>query len=724
MPNPSKPRILFVDRLTLTSLAHILFFTRSPKIVWYFEELHPAMKPLLNLFHSIGLMRFEVRKVKHNMRHVKNGTGENMFTKFHEDSRRICATIRRERLSSNPLIKIMASKWPPEKTLLYYETLAEQQIALECIRVGMTAWLIHTQLRHSPDQCVLLIRNRHWFSLLEEYAKSRGIRLLSYGNRISNLSYLEKLCFRQLKFLHRALPSLRCNRKIRSPGDSICKENLQQIPSPPKIGIRYWHRTLSFDPTERSEFFWLEGSGIRYSDVLLYDYISDRPPDDETIRQLERRGIRLLGKGPGIPAWIPTGRMLAVLMRTILAMLSGVFQCLAKGQYVSLYFIRGFLALAVDYAYWYDFYSTNNIRVNIGSYNTRVGQVLALDALNAVSAEFQYSAANTQLPSTQLSAGETVQFLFSPLFRRLWTGIEAPVQQYVFTGFIHDGAASALRNGGRVTQLRKRLQRNGSRFIICYFDENSTPRWDKFTSNEEAAEEYRFFLDWLLADPSLGVVFKPKVSMTLFQRIHGVSELIERAERTGRCLFLTSGALLGSIYPTEAALIADVCVGKVTGTTAALEASLAGVPTVLIDEVGLHSHPLYDWGRGKVVFKDPDSLRSAVQRYRSDPDAFSDFGDWSPILKDFDPFQDGQASLRMSLYIKWIYEALRKGLPREKALAFAEEWFSERWNGPEPGKPENDPVGRRSNQCIEPIQDPYRVGDVPVKNLVASLGSR
>ncbi len=109
-------------------------------------------------------------------------------------------------------------------------------------------------------------------------------------------------------------------------------------------------------------------------------------------------------------------------------------------------------------------------------------------------------------------------------------------------------------------------------------------------------------------------------------------------------------------------MVADVCIGKLDGSTAALEARLAGVPTVLIDTEGFRSHPFYRWGRDRVVFENWKSLRAAIQRYRFAPEAYPGFGDWSPGLDGLDPFKDGHAGLRIGLYIAWVYEALKKGM--------------------------------------------------------------
>ena len=199
-------------------------------------------------------------------------------------------------------------------------------------------------------------------------------------------------------------------------------------------------------------------------------------------------------------------------------------------------------------------------------------------------------------------------------------------------------------------------------------------------SNEGSAEDYEFLLKWLLEDPTLGVVFKPKRSIDLFDRISRIDDLIKAGNETGRCHFLLSDTTVGNIYPAEAALIADLCIGKLLGMTAALEACLVGVPSILIDREGFKSQPFYKLGRDRVVFDNWESLREAVESYRSNPDLFPDIRDWSSVLKDFDPFQDGQAGLRMGYFIRWIYESLKQGKSKKDAIEIATDKFTCKWD--------------------------------------------
>lgn len=677
--------VLFVDELSLSSLLHLLLHRRSSEAIWHFEPITPSGQRLLGICRFLRLINGKVRQFPHQISDVRDAAGESQVVVLAGYARAIGSKIRAEQVEPDPLIRAMASEWRAEKLLLYFDKLIEKEIQRECFRIGLVKWMLRTHLHVALPESVLLIRRGKWFSYLQAHAWLHGIQLIGYG-RLWSLTGISKtgrtlmLIWARLPFLWRRIANrLRrlavAARRRDLPGKPPAEE---QAPAS-RIAIHYWHRSLSFDPATRSEFFWVHGSGIPYSEILLYGFVADGPLAAETLRPISEHGVKVLGRGPGIPNWFPTRHIFIVLVQAALKLMLAVLRRLARGQRVSPYYVRALLALAIDYAYWFDFFAANRVQVNVGTLNTSVAQVLALDALNGVSVAYQYSTSNILYPSKLLSSGENIQFVFSPVFERLWRRIDAPVDSYVHTGFIYDGAFQALRASERPAETRKQLRANGARFILCFYDENSVNRWDIAAPHDEAAHDYEYLLKWLLADPTLGIVFKPKKSKDLFQRIARVSGLIEQARRTGRCRFLTSDYVVGSVFPAEAAFAADICVGKLSGGTAATESCLAGVPTLLIDVEGFRSHPFHKWGRGKVVFDSWKQLRVAVEEYRSAPEAHPEFGDWSPGLDDFDPFQDGQASLRMGLYIRWVYEALKQGVPKQAALATAAEQYRQRW---------------------------------------------
>jgi len=671
-------RVLFVDQITLSSLIRVWTLGRSAKTIWHFEPIAPSAQRWLRLFRRFGLVRAQVHQVMYHVGQIRDQSGSSEYAGIYERIRAICNRIKRERIAKDPLTQAIGNDWPVEKVLLYFDRLLEPFIRQECLRIAMVEWMVRAELSLASDQAVLLIKHARWFSYLQVYAQSQHIRLSTYGRSwsLKPIGHMAKVAASVAWGAVRN--HLRSRQAVSSPSPD------GDTPQRATVAIRYYHRKLSFDPAERSEFFWLHGTSIPLSETLLYSSV-DMGLDDETLRQLKSRGIRLLStntKNHGLATWQRTPRYLNEFRRLAFKLIRCILSAWVHGQVPSLYSVSALLSLARAYAYWLDFFAANNVRVHVnplGQDPQDVGMVMALDALGGISVAYQYSASNIMFPTCMLTAGENIQFVFSSIFEQLWRAVEAPVNAYVQTGYIYDSTIRAVQARGYAADVRRCLQENGAQFVLCFFDENSADRWDIAASDEDATRDYEFLLKWLLSDPTLGIVFKPKKSLNLFQRIARISGLIEQAKQSGRCVFLLSDSLVGNVFPAEAALAADVCFGKLLGSTAALEAHLAGVPTVLIDLEALHSHPFYCWGKNRVIFESWDALRAAVDQYRNVPKAHPEFGDWSPGLKDLDPFQDGEGSLRIGLTIQWLYQELKRGASAVEAIAEASEKFGQRW---------------------------------------------
>ena len=684
-------RVVFVDALSLTTLAHILWHRRSVNMVWHFEPVTPMVSRWLNVCRHLSLIRAQISQVTECIGHVRDRQGNGAVMATRQRARQKCVQLVNDRVARNPLIQRMSRIWNPEKLLLHFDRLIETTLLREYSRVSLVDWLLRSRLHMSSSACVVLLAQAPWRSEVTAYARERRIRVVTYANWWGFWVLLEagaRLCRALMRVWPIALRALRSRGQAGRALSGTTAQDTGEIPvrppTRPTVGLRYWYRPLSFDPGERSEFFWLDSSGIPPAHVLLYDYVPKAPLGSEIINQLRFHRIRLLCRRPGRPIWRPTWRTAIVACRTVARVAGGWLICAARGQRMSLWYPVELLALAIHYAYWYDFFESNHVKLNVGTMNTPVAQMLALEALGGVGVAYQYSVSGLATETSLLASGGDVQFVFSPAFEQLCRSLGSPAVQFIHTGFIYDGAFAAVRERARTQPIRRTLEQHGAQYVIGFFDEASVNRWNVEVGHEDAAKDYGFLLRWLLEDPTLGIIFKPKKFVDLFDRIGSVSRLVEEARQTGRCVFLESDTIVGRIFPAEAALQADVCIGKLTGGTAALEARLAGIPTILVDTEGLSAHAFYRWGSQGVVFRSWADVRRAVEQFRRTPEMIPGFGDWSAGIQDLDPFRDGHATRRMGSYIGWLYEALARGASKQEALAIAAERYARQWGKGEP----------------------------------------
>ncbi len=676
-------KIVFIDHITLISLLKVMLYYRTCTKIVHFEPISGFLNRIISVVTKMGLLRVQLHKVDYHVGHIKDNKGESLTQQLFSDARDICAEIKKNNLLSSSLINAMGKVWDRKKIVLYFEKIIEMQMIRECMRIRLAEWMLRTQFDNCHEKSVVLIEKNRWFSYLEKYAAKYKIRLVHYdrsiGGTFKNIYDSVKMT---IPIAGKIVQSVFHSLKLRRNGHHK-KEfgNKYKYPDH-KIAIQSAFKNLSFDLSNRSDLFWLDGGQIPLSEILIYSYVHDNSLNGKTVSELKSKGSKIYGQGPGIQSWKPNKRILNTAFKTCYLLFSSVVSCIGNRQYVSFYDLSMLSQLSFRYAYWYNFYESNKILLDVMPiYCSSIPKVLALESLKGVSVLYQYSIADINTPTNLISDGDSVQFFFSKISEQLLSGdIEMPGERFVNIGYIHDRAFQNIRKSQDVINIRNELQNNGADFIICYFDENSSDQWDINISHEDAADEFEYFLHWLIADPTLGLIIKPKKPLRLlFDRISRVSDIIEIAEKTGRCKFLTNETVGRHILPAEAALMSHLCVGNLLGGTASLESHLAGVPALLIDNKNTYSHPYYSWGLNKVIYNDLDSLKKAVETYRVAPFKYPDFGKWSPVLNKLDPFQDGQASLRMENYIRWTYESLKEGLPREKALTFATEKFDQTW---------------------------------------------
>jgi hypothetical protein len=236
------------------------------------------------------------------------------------------------------------------------------------------------------------------------------------------------------------------------------------------------------------------------------------------------------------------------------------------------------------------------------------------------------------------------------MYKALYQTEDIAPREFIPTGYLYDGVASLVRE--KAQKHREGLMRSGATFIACYFDESvQNDRWG-LVSREDHLGELHTLAKAVLSDPTFGIIMKSQFSRNTPSRLYSTDEIILAAKATGRYLELVEGQHRNDIYPTEAALVADLCISHKFGATAALETAIAGVRTVLLDPYGIKT--LWDdlYAQADIEYESIDTLMVAIHRYRAGHADKKALGDWSPILSHFDPYRDGQSTCRLRTVIE------------------------------------------------------------------------
>jgi hypothetical protein len=223
-----------------------------------------------------------------------------------------------------------------------------------------------------------------------------------------------------------------------------------------------------------------------------------------------------------------------------------------------------------------------------------------------------------------------------------------------------------FQKGQEAVQLMKN---RGVRFTLSLFD-NSHP----------VPNFYRFFMQWLVDDPALGILIKSKgPGWKNIVKKGGLGGLVKQAVETERLYVMDSKAT-----PEDAALLTDFSVG-ITSISAIAAAALKGARVLYLDfektdQSNMEPYSIFhSLGPDKCVFYDLESLKEAVLEYTNNPESNPALGDASTILDQLDPFRDGNASQRIGEYVSWYLEGLDQNLSKDFAIRAATDKYAHKW---------------------------------------------
>jgi len=595
---------------------------------------------------------------------TENGSAT-WYQLFGQDLTQICDNIRIFELEKSCFLRrLIAWGLEQKRLLLFLEKKVWAEIRDSAVHINVAA--CHARHgRSAEDEIVYFSPRQRWSQYLVEYAQSKGVRLVCTAS-VPHLRLGQVLLFWGHALL--LVPRLLVRRPQR------------RAATGPTLAIAYSGRGLSTDPTKRNDLFWWNDSVVPPGQLLIYFTRSDLKLTQDLADFLRAQGIHFVAAYPGAsqltsPVWRPTGAFLKkglwLWTKILAALVVGIFR---RGP-APLAWLPFLGTLVFHYAFWFDFYRWWGIKAAVifdeFSFADSIGGTMALQDLNAIS--LTYQASNLSCAPINIVPSSMIVLGFSAAFSHYWATFRLPADHVVQIGYTYDGAFTQVVHNAR--EQRRHLVRNGARFIIAYLDENSSKDRDGLISDSDTAGIYLELIGRVLRDPELGLVCKPKKGKSLRQRLGPVSELLAKAASTGRVVLLEHI----DTYPAEAGLVADLAIGELVGTTAALETRLAGTPTVLIDLMGLKEHPYYSWGKDRVVFDDWNTLFAKIASSRANPAANAAFGDWQPALSSLDPFRDGKAGLRMGSYIAALRSALASGCGPQDAACQANRSYADTW---------------------------------------------
>lgn len=695
----------FLNRLDVLSLLQMLPRTFASGLVnhkafsFYYFSASPRGKQLLGLFQRLGWMRGQ--EPEYSYFDVKDGDGAHVFLSARElDQLPICKDARTTVFENSGMVKQLSKRFDKERLVLYLEKALAEELSQVLLHIQIASWIARSQnsIEDSRTRALAVIHlpKSPWISLIQEYAQNTNVDVRGYRWHPPAIRLPMRGVRGTIGALIRSGFKFTLSRKVSTshPDNRISVNSLVSSNHPDRlpfmVAVPYTGKGLTLDPSQNSDLFWYPFVNLKPNQLLVYVFRNADLLDDEAHRTLNKNHIKstvLGGSGnhaTSLPVWPRTAHIRGLIhiirsdWRQILTLIWGTLKLRSSDRWISSNMFR----FVASYFYWRWFFASHEIKIHVDCSDWLRGRIASDQAIADLGGfSISYQRSYEAFPTVYRSSTCDVHFSFSSDWLENERLSRSWVFQYISDGYVHDYAFSRVE--GRSRELRNKLTTHGAQFVICFLDEGSIDDGKSGPTHEICADDYRFLLENLLADPSLGLIFKPKKASTIRQRLGNVSELLDAALATGRChIYDDGGATATGTLPCEASMSADLSIGLLVGSTAALESALAGSKVLLLDREYVPYHPLYKLGLGKVVFRDWDSIWKELSYFRRDSSLVPGFGDWSPIADSLDSFRDGKAAERMGSYIKSLCEGLSNNLPRDEIIRLAENEFSNTW-GPD-----------------------------------------
>ena len=535
----------------------------------------------------------------------------------------------------------------------------------------------------SPD---LWLYDRGFFRGLETYARSFGVKIHQYGAFHASEMNFWKFRSKLLKFKPRLLGAMLRVVLVRFFREhAFGRAHPKKPDGPSRMMVEYYGHLNLDRPGRVSDLVFLDEQGIHGSDICLVFNGSWDPVDRKKLEEMSRKGVSAV-------ALTPQSSLVDESLVPVFRYQGGLHRG-TQGLEVPLDWTAPMAEYRRLRDYWGEFFRRYDIRLcNLWTkYEaSHIALADALAELGGITTIYQRSYETGSSPNT--AVGCDVIFGFNQAGYQVELGSRSDFRYYVVTGYVGDVRFEHLHPFARA--LRDRLQQNGARRIIAYFDENTIDDGRWFVGHRFLQDNYVFWLEKVFQDPELAIIFKPKNPANLCRRLGPIASLLKRAEMTGRCYVLGEGIDQGSFPPAAAALASDIAIhDTLSAGTAGLDSALAGNRTILMDLEGWPRSPLYRLGPD-VVFKDWPSVWQVCTEYFKDPQSHPRLGDWSSMINELDPFHDGRAAERMSHYLKDLLDGLRAGDAPATVMERAAERYARQWGKDKVQRPPRE-WGRR-----------------------------
>jgi hypothetical protein len=653
----------FIERLTYKSIKIFLYifiiklFKKTYNVI-YFIDGNKRTEKLFKVFSS--LFGFKLKKMSFDFNDIKNSENELLGIKVENFE----LSRLNEKIISSSTFKGLVKKYSIKSYKKFYleksfiNNFDEDNSLKRLLFIKYVAiWKLRLKNNYN---IIFYMKYRPWSREIEKFVNQNNFKI----------KWDKKLISFDFKGLSRIIEnSLILIRNLFISSNKVSSNNYKSIKeNEPKICVPYWGNMNLENPKLQSDFFFVDQKNLKFKDILIL--FSRHYNQKERNTNLNKNKIKTVHLGN-------SSTINELLINYLFKKIINLF----SSSYFRMTF-RSFKRNSNEFddkvLFWKSFFLKHKIKIHISWYKHDASHVAISSALNSiggVSAIYQRSYEGS--PNITLRNYNDIYFSYSNYHSIIERKNRSIIPYHVSVGFLGDHRFNLLKN--TANKIRHQLNQNKAEFIISYFDENSIDDGRWWNNHKKIKDDYEFLIEKVLRNQNLGVIFKPKKSSDLRQRLGSSVNTLDKAIQTGRCIILESTGILKNHYPPAiGALASDVAIGNKFAGTAALEASLSGTPTLLIDKFGWTDNKL-DLLGNDIIFKDWESLWNYCNNYISSKFKIDNFGDWSNLIDELDPFHDGKAAERMGTYLFWLKNEFEKNSSKKEVLNLVANKYIDKW---------------------------------------------
>jgi len=654
----------WVDSINLLSLAALAFlrFRYNYRAVRYLR----ISKFSSRIIGVLGLVKiFKLKGVMEDCPEMTSSEEREIYHQGYKDKSDLTLEIARRHFKDNGFADDLAGRYKRNKINFFFKQEIALDIADFMVISNFIRWFRNRESGSTFD--IVLIRSTPWLDELAEFGRG----LIGKVHGYPDLKSASLASFVPLKMIFEII----ANSFL-----VIFSLNKMEVKNKrlPKVAVMHAHGA---GLNKRSDYFWFPQSSIRPEQVLVYFKYDCWPPKKDSIKLIESYGMRWVDllpwklRGCSIAPELyrlPHAFFVKESLRSLLATMKLFLRCVAGREEFALWQWKGLVNLINRVSFYNSFFHVFNVKVHYSLYETGIDMIAANIAIESNGGlDLCHHWSNYDV--TEISIGKLydLYFTWGPFYKENFFDKDYyQVKYLVYTGYPYD---FQFERSKKASQLyRQKLLNNGAKFIITFFDQSYPADWPRANADIEAV--YRALLNYVIKDPDVGLIIKPKKSKDFMGKIKEFPQLAEEARKTGRVLYLDS-----LVFANEAASAADLVVGFGVYSTPALESALSGVPAVTCDLQNLSSHPFYRGGSNSMVFNKLESLLPAIGEFKNKTGDSVKTGDYSFILKEIDPFRDGMASRRIGRVVAGFIEEFDSGRNRLEALTNVLNKYSRQW---------------------------------------------